>query len=278
MFRPSLPVYMLITYRCHRLDNRASGRGLVNLAKRQGSNESQGFGMNIDKSVVQGFELFDNMTPEATDDILAVAISRRYPTGEVVFEQGSPADQFFVLLHGRLRVTQVTAEGQQVVVRMVNPGDIFGIAKALRRTDYPGTAMAATDSLVLAWPMSEWDNFIDKHPAWAVNAMQTMGGRLQEAQARMRELATEAVERRVAHTVLRLANQAGKSEANGVRIDFPLSKQDIAEMTGTTLHTVSRILTAWEAAGLVEGGRQKLLVCKPHELVLIGDGLRPGLL
>ena len=63
-----------------------------------------------------------------------------------------------------------------------------------------------------------------------------------------------------------------------MRIDFPISKQDIAEMTGTTLHTVSRILTAWAAAGLVEGGRQKLLVRDPHGLVMLADGLRPGLL
>jgi CRP-like cAMP-binding protein len=84
------------------------------------------------------------------------------------------------------------------------------------------------------------------------------------------------VERRVAHAVLRLVNQAGKREDGGVRIDFPLSKQDIAEMTGTTLHTVSRIFTAWEAEGLIEGGRQKLKVCDPHELVLIGEGLKPG--
>jgi CRP-like cAMP-binding protein len=68
------------------------------------------------------------------------------------------------------------------------------------------------------------------------------------------------VERRVAHTVLRLTKQAGKKEEAGIRIDFPISRQDIAEMTGTTLHTVSRILSAWEGKGLVEGGRQKLLV------------------
>ena len=80
------------------------------------------------------------------------------------------------------------------------------------------------------------------------------------------------------HAVLRLVNQSGKKEEKGVRIDFPISKQDIAEMTGTTLHTVSRILTAWEAAGLVVGGRQKLLVRDPHQLVLIGDGLKPGYL
>lgn len=232
--------------------------------------------MQIDRSLVQGFDVFDGLRPAEIDDVLAQATSRRYPAGDIVFEQGSDADHFYLLLHGRLRATQVTTEGQQVVVRMVNPGDLCGIARALRRTDYPATVTAVADSIALVWPMSAWDGLMSAHPALALNAMRTIGGRLQEAQTRMRELATEAVERRVAHAVLRLANQAGKREEGGVRIDFPLSKQDIAEMTGTTLHTVSRIFTAWEAEGLIEGGRQKLKVCDPHELVLIGDGVKPG--
>ena len=78
--------------------------------------------------------------------------------------------------------------------------------------------------------------------------------------------------------MLRLANQSGKKEPEGIRIDFLVSKQDTAEMAGTTLHTVSRILSAWQAAGLVQGGRQKLLVRDPHRLLLIGDGVQPGLL
>lgn len=233
---------------------------------------------SIDRSVARAIPLFAQMTDPELDDVLASAVSRRYAAGTAVFEQGQPAEHFFVLLHGRLRVTQVTPEGQQMVVRMVNPGDLFGIAKALRRPDYPGTSTAVVESLALAWPMAAWDGILERHPALAVNAMQTIGGRLQEAHARLRELATEEVERRVAHAVLRLASQSGKKEAGGIRIDFPVSKQDIAEMTGTTLHTVSRILSAWEAAGLVEGGRQKLLVKDPHQLVLIGDGHVPGLL
>ncbi len=232
--------------------------------------------MHVDRSVVQGFDLFERLTQDEVDDVLSHATSRRYPTGETVFEQGSSADQFFLLLHGRVRATQVTTEGQQILMRMVNPGDIFGIAVALRRPDYPATATAVADSIVLLWSMTLWSQFMKDHPTLAINAMRTIGGRLQEAQTRMRELATEAVERRVAHAVLRLANQAGKRESDGVRIDFPVSKQDIAEMTGTTLHTVSRIFTSWEASGLIEGGRQKLKVCDPHELVLIGDGLKPG--
>jgi CRP-like cAMP-binding protein len=230
----------------------------------------------INRALVQSLPLFEKMSEEELDDILASATSRRYPVGEAVFEQGQTAEQFFVLLHGRLRVTQVTPEGQQVIVRMVNPGDLFGIAKALRRPDYPGTATAVSESIALAWPMAQWNVFMDRHPALAVNAMQTMGSRLQEAHTRLREMATEEVERRVAHAVLRLANQSGRKESEGIRIDFPVSKQDIAEMTGTTLHTVSRILTAWESAGLVQGGRQKLLVRDPHRLLLIGDGLAPG--
>jgi CRP-like cAMP-binding protein len=232
--------------------------------------------VQINRTAVQGLTLFGQLEPDQIDDVLRSAGSRRYATGDVVFEQGETAAQFFVLLHGRLRVTQVTSEGQQVVVRMVNPGDLFGIARALGRVDYPGTATAVSESVVLSWPMSHWNDFLEQYPSLAVNAMQTMGGRLLEAQQRLRELSTEEVERRVAHAVLRLVHQAGRKEEEGVRIDFPISKQDIAEMTGTTLHTVSRILTAWEAAGLVVGGRQKLLVRDPHQLVLIGDGLKPG--
>lgn len=232
----------------------------------------------VNKGSVKSLAIFAALDDTQLDEILASATAKSVAQGEVVFEQGEDARHFFVLLSGRLRVTQVTSEGQQVIVRMVNPGDLFGIAKALRRDDYPGTATAVSPSFTLAWPTSKWSSFMDKYPPLAVNAMQTMGGRLQEAQARLRELATEEVERRVAHAVLRLGNQSGKKEARGVRIDFPVSKQDIAEMTGTTLHTVSRILTAWEQAGLVEGGRQKLLLKDPHRLLMIADGQSPCLL
>jgi CRP-like cAMP-binding protein len=217
------------------------------------------------------------MTGDEQDEILTLASSRHYVAGTALFEQGAPAGYFYVLLSGRLRVTQTDRNGQQTIVRMVNPGDLFGIARALQRPDYPGTATAVTDSVALQWPMAAWDELTERHPRLSINAMQTMGQRLQEAHTRLRELSTEEVERRVAHAVLRLANQGGKKEADGIRIDFPISKQDIAEMTGTTLHTVSRILSAWERAGLVEGGRQKLLIREPHRLFLIGEGHQPGL-
>ena len=225
----------------------------------------------IDKSVVKSFPLFEKMDDAEIDKLLAQATTRRVPVGEPVFAQGAPATHFFMLLHGRLKVTQVTPDGQQIIVRVVHPGDLFGFAKALQRTDYPGTALCAAESVVLCWPTELWPQFIDRNPHLAVTAMHTIGQRLQEAHTRIREMSTEEVERRVAHAVLRLIKQAGKKEPNGIRIDFPISRQDIAEMTGTTLHTVSRILSAWEAKNLVEGGRQKLLVRDVAGLTALAD-------
>jgi CRP-like cAMP-binding protein len=227
--------------------------------------------LKIDKSVVRAFSLFEKMPDTDLEALLAQASTKRIAPGEAFFEQGGAATHFFLLIHGRLKVTQVTADGQQIIVRVVHPGDLFGFAKALRRTDYPGTALAVTESLALMWPTELWPQFIDRSPHLAVSALNTIGQRLEEAHTRIREMSTEEVERRVAHAVIRLSKQAGRPEGGGLRIDFPITRQDIAEMTGTTLHTVSRILSAWEQNGLVEGGRQKLLVRDLARLQALAD-------
>ncbi|MGQ7793323.1 Crp/Fnr family transcriptional regulator [Faunimonas sp. B44] len=225
----------------------------------------------LDRTLIRSFDLFQAMGDADLDAILATAESRLVPKGEAVFEQGQPAGEFFVLLNGRLKVIQVTPDGQQIVVRFVSPGEVYGVAVALGRPDYPGTAVAVAESLTLAWASQHWDLLVARAPRLAVNTLQTVGTRLQEAHTRIREMATEEVERRVAHAVLRLVEQAGRKTDGGVLIDFPVSRQDIAEMTGTTLHTVSRILSAWESKGLVEGGRQRILVRQPHQLFLLAE-------
>lgn len=230
--------------------------------------------MKLDISLVKHFVLFAGMPEGDVEDMLSHAVSRRITVGEAVFEQGAPATHFFLLLNGRLKVSQVTPQGQQIIVRVVNPGDIFGIAKALQRPDYPGTALCVSEAVALCWPMHLWPQMIEKNPQLAVTALTTIGQRLQEAHTRIREISTQEVERRVAHTVLRLSVQAGREEDEGVRIDFPITRQDIAEMTGTTLHTVSRILSAWEGRGLVRGGRQKLTVCDVAGLKAVAENVR----
>ena len=227
--------------------------------------------MAIDRSVLRGLPLFEAMSDAELDRLTGQASPRRIPQGETVFEQGERAASFYLLLHGHLKVTQVTRDGQQIIVRVVNPGDLFGFTRAIGRSDYPGTATAAVDSLVAAWPSEAWDRFVAEYPGLAMSAIRTIGQRLDEAHTRIREMSTEEVERRVAHAVLRLVDQSGSHVEGGMRVDFPISRRDIAEMTGTTLHTVSRILSAWEEQGLVTGGRQKLVVRDVPGLTRLAD-------
>lgn len=225
----------------------------------------------LDRALIRDLAIFRSMSEDDLDAVLSTATVRQLPEGRAAFQQGEPATEFFALLHGRLKVLQTTPDGQQVVVRHVNPGDIFGIARAMRRPDFPATATAVVDSLTLVWPSSQWEPFIARSPVLAMNALQTVGQRLQDAHTRIRELSTEEVERRVAHALLRLVQQAGRKTAEGILIDFPVTRQDIAEMTGTTLHTVSRVMTAWEGRGLVASARKKVIVKDAHGLHVLAE-------
>ncbi len=230
--------------------------------------------MKIDRIAVRSLSLFERMSDVDLDSFLDLASACRVRQGDTVFKQGEPATSFYLLYSGRLKVTQVTGDGQQFIVRVVHPGELFGFAKALQRTDYPGTATAAMESIVLSWSNSFWSQFVEQNGRLAVSAIETIGKQLEEAHARIREMSTQEVERRIAHAILRLSRQAGRKEESGIRINFPISRQDIAEMTGTTLYTVSRVLSAWEARGLVKGGRQKIVICDLPGLSLLSEGVR----
>jgi CRP-like cAMP-binding protein len=226
----------------------------------------------LHRSLIQSLPVFSAMDHAELDDIVGRATALQIPQGSAIFEQGETATAFYVLLNGRLKVVKVTPDGQQVVIRFVVPGDIYGIAKALNRQDYPATATALVDSVTLAWDMAIWDDFTQRHPTFARNVMQMMGQRIQEAHTRVKEMATQDVEHRVAHAVLRLVTQSGRKVEEGVLVDFPITRQDIAEVSGTTLHSVSRVLSAWENAGVVVVGRKKVIVCDLERLSRIAEG------
>ena len=226
----------------------------------------------IDRSLVSEFEIFQGVPAKDIDAVLALARPRRLPEETAVFRQGAAAREFFLLLNGRLKVQQTSSDGQQIVVRHINPGDLFGIADAMHRPDYPATAIAVVESLALVWPASQWEAFIGRNPAFAMGALRTVGRRLQDAHSRIRELSTEAVERRIAHAILRLVSQAGRKTPKGIEIDFPVTREEIAEMSGTTLHTVSRVMNGWQQKGLVTLGRRRVTVNDAHRLFILAEG------
>lgn len=230
---------------------------------------------SLDASLICDLPPFEKMDDEARQWLLDLAKSQRFEKNASIFREGEAAHSFFVLLDGHIRVVKISPEGEQMIARYISSGELFGIAKAIGRDSYPANAIAAVDCVALAWPTSIWDKIVADHPGFATASYQTVGKRLGETQERILEMANAKVEQRVANTILKLAKQTGKKTEEGILIDFPISRQDISEMTGTTLHTVSRLMSGWEDAGWVKSGRQKITLIEGHKLVLVANGVKP---
>jgi len=226
-------------------------------------------------ALLRNLELFSPLSDAQLKSALRGAQPCRLLAGAIAYRQGAAASHFFVLLSGRLKVAQLTADGEQVVVRYVNPGDMFGLARAMRQSRYPATVQAVLESVCLAWPDALWERFVGNHPQLSSMALQTMGQRLQDAHLRIQELSTDEVEQRVARTILRLVESSGQPTAGGIGIGFPITRQDIAEMTGTTLHTVSRLLSDWRQRGIVDSSRKRIVLRSPAALARLSRQDQP---
>lgn len=217
--------------------------------------------------------LFSDLPESARRVALDASYRRRLRRGEFFFLQEDPATTFYVLLEGRARLSQLTADGHQITIRYVAPGDAMGIIVALSDMTYPLSGEAILDCEALAWDAGAVKRLMEKYPPLALAGLRLVADRFRHLQERYRELTTERVERRIARALLRLARQTGKRVENGILLDLPLSRQDLGEMTGTTLYTVSRILSGWEQASIIATGRERIVICKPHDLVTIAEDL-----
>ena len=208
------------------------------------------------------------------DDLILIAgqaIERSVEEGEFFFFQGDPAHYLYILTEGRAKLTQSSAAGQQVNLRVINEWQMFGALGAVRQeSTYPATAQALESSTALAIKSSFLKDIMETRPYLSTGLMRLMTGYIQEMQERYRELATEKVERRIARSLLRLADQVGKKNKDGnIEVDF--SRQEMAEMSGTTLFSVSRTLSEWERMGLVETGRERVVIRNAHGIVKVAE-------
>ncbi|PYM86514.1 MAG: Crp/Fnr family transcriptional regulator [Candidatus Rokuibacteriota bacterium] len=224
-----------------------------------------------EKSLQGGF--FEGLR---ADDIVAVAAAahrHRVAKRAFFFQQGNPAGALYVLTEGRAKILQTTMAGRPVLLSVVGLGDVFGESTLFGETQYAVTAEAMTACEALWWAAGTIVRLMARYPRIAVNAVRLLGRRLDELQDRYRELATERVEQRIARAVLRLGRQIGRRNADGVLLDLALSRDDLAGLAGTTLYTVSRVVSSWQKRGLVKAGRTLFLIRRPNALVAIADDL-----
>lgn len=228
--------------------------------------------MKINPTDLRRVNVFEAATDEDLELFVEKGIPRSIEEGEFFFFQGDPAKYLYILISGRAKLMQSNPSGQQVNLRTINEWQMFGALGAVRDdATYPATAEALEHSTALAVKSDYLRELMQTRPYLSMDLMKLMTTYIQEMQERYRELATEKVERRIARALLRLAAQMGVKIEGGIELSF--TRQDLAEMSGTTLYTVSRVLSDWERQGLVEAGRERVVIRNPHGVVSIAEEL-----
>jgi CRP-like cAMP-binding protein len=226
---------------------------------------------------VEQAPLFRGLTRTQCAEVVAGSYERRVARKQRFFSQGEPAEEICVLGSGRLKITQVSPGGQQIILRLTGPGEVFGGLGVASGAPYPSTAEALEPSHALIWPRRGLEALGERIPVLQRNALRIVSERLRHLEQRYQELATERVGQRLARALLRLVGQIGRPSDGGALVS--LTRDELAQLIGTTQFTVSRLLCEWESLGLVTPRREGVVVDDSRRLVAlaeVGDGGSEG--
>ncbi len=202
--------------------------------------------------------LFASLPAAELQDLAAAVRVDFFPRDAVVFYQGDPCDRVWMVREGRVKIVHQQADGREVILEIVSPGEAFGGA-VLFMPQHPATARAMVDTETVGFSAEHYSRLLSRNPEVAQQLINMLGHRL-HAMMGLQIMAGERVERRLAHILLKLAQRVGRPEAAGVLITIPLARQDLADMSGTTLETAIRTMSRFRQDGLVETRRGGYLV------------------
>ncbi len=208
--------------------------------------------------------LFAGLTPKDCYEIAACGSVRNFARDEILFMQGQPIRNLVLLQTGSVKLTQTSSEGNEVILWMNGEGEAIGVHAESPNCNHTCSARAMEQCRALTWEYSRIQAVLAEHPQIRKNISQILSSNLQELEERFREVATERVARRLALTLLRLLKHVGKEGREGVQLS--LSREELAQMVGTTLFTISRILSKWGENGLVVPRREAVLIPNPARL------------
>lgn len=224
-------------------------------------------------SVLQQISLFQTIAPRTVDMLATVAYSYELEMGEILYEQGTLAEEFYIVLEGGVRLSELTPEGKVVGLKMYGPGEFFGLLAISGSFPHPSRVNALQDSLVIGIRGDDMRQILGMDGQLGLLVIDIMIDHVHQAHYRIREMAAERVDQRLARTLLTLCKKFGEHNApNKICIDVPITQQDLAEYTGSAIETINRILKKWDQQGIIHLARMKIEVLQPNALKsLIAD-------
>ncbi len=219
-------------------------------------------------SLLTSSPLCAGLSQEAILKIASCARPKAFGRDESLFHQGQPARCLLLIRTGAVKITQISPNGNEVILWMYGKGNVLGVMSDPSSDSHANTARAMEATTALVWDCATLQHLTELYPRIRQNLSQVLMTRLSELEERFREVATEKVPRRLALALIRLSKHVGKKVHEGIEVS--LSREELAQMTGTTLFTISRILSQWSREDFVSSRRESVLLRDPKRLEFAG--------
>ncbi len=204
--------------------------------------------------------LFNALSPQEEKEVFRYLSGETFRKKETIFSEGDPSDWFYIVKKGKVKITKISQEGKEIILEVIPPMEFFGGIAVVRGFPYPANAVAMEDTEVLKLSRKDLLSLMDRFPGLMYCLAMNIGDRIKGSHETLKSIALEKVEARIASLLVKLCDKAGEAVPGGTQINMKLTKQDIAEMVGTTVETSIRTMSKLTKAGIVSAKAGKIVI------------------
>lgn len=210
--------------------------------------------------------IFDTLSEQDAQEISPYLVAGRFRKKETIFSEGDASEWLYIVSSGKVKITKISQEGKEIILELISPPDYFGGIAVVRGFPYPANAIAMEDTELYKISRKNLMSVLDRFPNLMYCMAMNIGDRIKGSHETLKSIALEKVESRIASLLLKLAEKSGEKTPGGTVINMKLTKQDIAEMVGTTVETSIRTMSKFTKAGIISVKAGKIVIKAPAEL------------
>jgi len=214
--------------------------------------------------ILRNSSIFSSLNDDELGELANLAIEHSYMPNEFIFWDGDAPEWFYIVAEGKVKVLKHSSLGKEFIIAFFAPGEMFGEVAVFENKSYPASAQAVAETKVVGIKRDKFLSFLANRPQVALKIINVLAGRLRDAQGRLRDLAGERVEQRLASVLLMLSIKLG--------LTLPFTRQEVAEMVGTTTETAIRVMSHLKDRGIIHTVRGKVIILDEGKLRLLSEG------
>ena len=223
------------------------------------------------RDILQALPFFAGLSERDWEKVIDLFSERQYQKDDYIFLEGEAPEALYIIKSGKVKVLRHSTDGKDVVLRVGGPGHLLGTVAVFDGGGYPGTAQVIEECTALVIARNDCLTLVNRYPVFALAVISDLGSRLRSSAEQIRSLAVERVEQRIARVLLKLAETAGSDSPEGRVIEMPLTRQDVADMTGTTVETAIRVMSKFRRLELIRTRRGKVVLVELAALQEIAE-------